>query len=123
MCPNLVVDGGVACGLFAVGQRQVRHKRMAMTILITGAEARTNGLQLLIPLLNAEPGDWAVRRGKLIETCAGYGEGFDRRRGLPDTFGERGCIAASALGGVEQGDMSRARILHPDIVVIDIICD
>ena len=96
---------------------------MAMTILVAGAEARTNGLQLVIPLLNAEPGHWAVRRGKLIETCAGYGEGFDRRRGLPDTFGERGCIAATAQGGVEQGDVSRARILHPDIVVIHIVCD
>ena len=99
------------------------HKFVSMAILVARAEARAEGQQFLASLLDAEPGDWSGRRGKLIETCARHGEGFDRRRRLPDTFGERGCIAATAQGGVEQGDMSRARILHPDIVVIDIICD
>ena len=123
MSPNLLVDCGVGCSLFAVGQSQVRHKIMAMAILVAGAETRTQRLQLIMSLLNAEPGHWAVRRGKLVETCAGHGEGFDRCCGLPDTFGECGCIAASAQGGVEQSDMSRAWILHPDVVAINISGD
>jgi hypothetical protein len=123
VCSNFLVDGGVACGLFAVGQSQVRHKLVAMTILIAGAEARAQGLQLFVSLLDAEPGYWAIRRGKLIEACAGNGEGFDCCGGLSDTFGERGGIAATTQRGVEKRDVSRARILHSDIVVIDIVCD
>ena len=123
MCPNLFVDCSVGCGFFAVGQGQVWHKLVSMTILVARAEARAEGVQFLASLLDAEPGDRSGRRGKLVETCARQGERLDRRCGFPNTFGECGCIAATAQGGIEQGDMSRTRILYPNIVVINVICD